>query len=104
MKVVYFIPAIIFTMIFGTLAMSMGISAFSPVILLWIVLFYVGAILLSKSKFWGGFLAALPGVHWIYLGTKDTGQIMNEMPMGIIIVIFYILCSVFVYFKRRTKG
>lgn len=72
-KVIYFMPAIFFTMIFGTLAMSMGISAFSPVILLWLALFYVSGILLSKTKFWGGIFGAIPGVHWIYLGTKDTG-------------------------------
>lgn len=100
-KAVFYIPAVFFIAIFWTVATSIGFSAISPVVVVWIALFVVSAILLSKGKFCGGFLGALPGIHFIYMGTKDTGQIINETPMGIIIVIFYILCSVFVFFKNR---
>lgn len=103
MKVIYFVPAIFFTLIFGTLAMSIGILAFSPFILLWLVLFWISGILLSKSRYRGGFLGAIPGIHWIYLGTKDTGQVINETPLGIFILVFYMLCCIYVYIKQKKK-
>lgn len=57
--------------------------------------------LLNKDKFWGGIFGILPGIHLIYMSTKYTGQAMNiELPLGIIILIFYILCSIFIFHKE----
>jgi len=48
-------------------------------------------------------LGILPGIHWIYMGTQYTGQAINEMPIGIIVLIFYIICGSFVFYKNK-KG
>jgi hypothetical protein len=60
-----------------------------------------GGILLSKGKFWGGFIGLLPGIHFIYMGTQDTGQIVNETPMGIVVLVFYFVCGSFIFYKNK---
>ncbi len=101
-KIVYFIPAIIFTLFYGFIIIGAGLSV-SPIIYAWIALFIASGVLLSKGRFWGGFLGLLPGIHLIYMSTKDTGQIFPiELPLGIIVTTFYILCCGFVFYKRKS--
>jgi hypothetical protein len=35
------------------------------------------------------------------MGTQETGQIINEMPIGIIVFIFYIICGSFIFYKNK---
>lgn len=101
-KLLLFIPAIVFSIFFIWSVLSFGLS-FSPVIFVWLALFLAGGIFLNKGKFWGGFLGLLPGIHLIYMGTKDTGQIINEMPIGIIILVFYFFAGSFVFYKSKKS-
>ncbi len=104
MKFVFYIPAILFTIFYGLAAMSLGISSISPMAFVWIALFLAAGVLLSKSKFWGAIPGILPGFHLIYMSTKDTGQVMDiEFPLGVIVLIFYVLCSGFVIVKKLRK-
>jgi hypothetical protein len=104
MKIVFYLPAILFTAFYGLAAMSIGISSISPIAFVWITLFIVAGALLRKGKFFGGFIGIIPGIHFIYMSTKDTGQVMDiEMPMGVIILIFYMLCSAGVIFKKAKN-
>lgn len=99
-KIILYIPAIIFSIYFSWVIIYFGIS-YSPVIFVWLALFLAGGVLLSKGKCWGGFLGLLPGIHWIYMGTQETGQIVNEMPIGIIVSIFYLICSSYIFYKSK---
>lgn len=100
-KVVYFIPALIFAIFYGLVIIITGLHI-SPAVYVWIVAFTISGILLSKNIFLGGCFGILPGVHLIYMSTQDTGQILPiEMPIGIMVAVFYILCCVLVF--RRTK-
>lgn len=100
-KFIFHLPTILFTILYGWLVM-IAAGAISPIIFAWIALFLIGGILLSKGKFLGGLLGMLPGIHLIYMSTKDTGQVINiELPSGIIILIFYILCSGYVFYKEK---
>jgi len=101
-KTVFYIPSILFAVLYGWAAITFGIYSISLIVLVWIGLFLVCGFLLSKDKFWGGILGILPGIHLIYMSTKYTGQVINiELPFGIIILIFYIICSSFVFYKEK---
>ncbi len=76
-KIVFYIPAILFAVVCGWLAISFGIGAISPIIFVWIALFLVSGFLLNKDRFLGGILGMLPGIHLIYMSTKYTGQVIN---------------------------
>lgn len=81
-KIIYFIPAIIFTAFYGLVTIGTGIS-FNPIVYLWIAAFIISGILLSKGVFWGGCFGMLPGVHFMYTSTQDNGKILPiEMPLG----------------------
>ena len=101
-NILFYLPAIIFSIFFTWSITYLGLS-FSPVIFVWLALFLVGGILLNKGKFWGGFLGMLPGIHWIYMGTQDTGQIFSETPLGIIVTVFYFVCGSFIFYKSKKS-
>ena len=100
-KIIFFIPAIIFTTLYGFVAID-RIGSISPVVAVWLVLFLSSGILLSKDIFWGGLLGSLPGIHLIYMGNQETGQLINETPIGILVLIFYIVCSRYIYYKLKN--
>ncbi|NMD69360.1 hypothetical protein HHO41_03600 [Bacillus sp. DNRA2] len=102
-KTIFFIPAIIFSILYGAIAIN-DIGAISPVVVVWLALFFISGFLLNKNAFWGGLLGTLPSIHLIYMGTQDTGQIINEMPIGIVLLIFYIICGFFVYKNNKIAG
>ncbi|MEA5010657.1 MAG: hypothetical protein VB100_02930 [Angelakisella sp.] len=102
-KVLFYLPAIFFAVLYGWVALA-AMGAISPVVFVWIGLFIVSGFLLSKYKFWGGLFGMLPGLHMIYMSTKDTGQVMNiELPMGLILVIFYVFCCSFVIYQKKNR-
>lgn len=101
MKTIFYIPAILFAVLLGLLLASSETVTTSPVIMMWLVLFFITGILLSKGLFWGSILGVLPGIHMIYMGTQDTGQIISETPIGMTIIVFYIFCGYVVY--RNNK-
>lgn len=103
-KIAFFIPAIIFTIFYGGIIIGVNPSIVSPIIYPWIGLFIISGILLSKGLFWGGLLGVLPGIHLMYMSTKDTGQIIDiEFPMGSIVASFYLLCCGFVFYKSKKN-
>jgi len=52
----------------------------------------------------GWIFGVLPGIHMMYMSTKDTGQVINiELPLGIIVVTFYLLCCSFVFYTMRKR-
>lgn len=102
-KSVYFIPTIIFSVFYGLVVIGGGISIIASVAAVWLILFLTSGILLSKNIFWGSLLGTLPAIHMIYMGTQDTGQIINEIPIGIIVFVFYIICGGFIFFKSKKK-
>lgn len=95
-KSIFYIPAIIFAILYGMIAIS-DIRAISPIVLIWLALFFISGFILNKNIFWGSLLGTLPAIHLIYMGTQEKGQIINEMPIGIVLLIFYTMGGYFVY-------
>ena len=99
-KILFYIPAIVFTVFYGFASINQ-IGTISPIVLIWLVLLFLSGFVLGKDIFWGSIFGILPAINLIYLGTKDTGQIINEIPIGIIILIFYIVCGLLVLYKNK---
>jgi hypothetical protein len=104
-KIIFYIPAMIFSFLYGVLAINNIFAiAISPIVIVWLALFFISGILLNKNVFWGSLMGALPAIHLIYMGTQETGQIINETPTGIAVLIFYIICGYFVYRKNKSEA
>ena len=102
-KIVFYIPAIIFAILYGGIAIS-HIGAISPIVAVWLALFFISGFILNKNVFWGGLLGMIPAIHLIYMGTQEKGQIINEIPIGIVVLIFYIICGYFVYRNNKKSN
>lgn len=100
-KVVFFIPAILFTILYGSLALG-DVGTINPIAIACLILFWIAGILLSKTIFWGGVLGLIPGAYFVYLGTQETGQVFNETPIGLVVLAYYAACMYFVF--RKGKG
>ncbi|RCX17498.1 hypothetical protein DFR58_10741 [Anaerobacterium chartisolvens] len=96
----FYIPAILFTFFYGVLALS-GVGPISPVVVVWLVLWFISGFILNKGYFWGSLPGALPAIHLIYMGTRETGQIIKETPIGVVILIYYVICGYWVYRKKQ---
>ncbi len=96
----YFIPAILFATVYLIMAFT-GFSIISITEVLWLTAFLASGIILSKGKFWGGIFGLIPAAAFIYMSTQYTGQVIKiELPLGIIIAVYYIICSMVVYKKK----
>lgn len=103
-NIAFFIPAIIFTVIYGLIVIGTGLSV-SAMVFVMIALFIASGIFMSKKLFWGCLLGVFPGGYLIYMSTVDTGQIMNiELPLGIIIVGYYVICGGYLFVKYTKRS
>ena len=99
-KVIVFAPAAIFTV--AVVALNIVLRDFSPLWYAWMLLLWISGFVMSKGKAWGAVISLLPGVHLIYMSTQYTGQVINiELPLGLIIVIFYFTCGVVIWKRNR---
>ena len=99
-KYIGYIPAIIFTAFYLLVGFT-GASFALSMILIWIACFWISAFLLHKGLFWGGVFGLFPALHMIYMGTRYTGQVINiEIPLGLILLIFYVLFGLYLWKKR----
>ena len=103
MKKLFFIPAIIFTILYGCLALG-RIGAIHPIVIACLLLFWIAGVLLSKTMIWGGVLGLIPAACFIYMGTQETGQIFNETPIGIVVLLYYAACMYYVHKKNSLKS
>lgn len=99
-KITFFIPAIILSIFYGLAALG-GMGSIHPIVLLWLALLWIAGIFLSKAIFWGGLPGIIPGAYFIFMGTQDTGQIIKETPLGVIIMLYYAICIIYSVNKKK---
>lgn len=93
-KYIGYIPAVLFSALYFMDGFMGGSLDFS-VVLLWVVCFWLAAFLLHRGVFWGSASGLIPAFHMIYMGTQETGQVVNiEIPLGVGLLIFYVLLGV----------
>ena len=94
-KVIYFTPAIFGLMFYSLLAVFSGFGAIHPVVWLCIAMLFVSAVLLAQKKWFGCIPGILVGAILILMSYQSTGQVIDiEMPLGIALILFYILSGV----------
>ncbi|MBR4983799.1 MAG: hypothetical protein IKY94_14735 [Lachnospiraceae bacterium] len=99
----YFFPFIISIVVYIA-AVIMGLGMISVKEVIWIALFLISGFLLSKEKVWGCLFGMIPGIVFVWMSTKDTGQVINiELPLGIAIIGFFVGCGIGIYRKNRLK-
>lgn len=91
-KVIYFTPAIFGLVFYCLLAVFSGFGAIHPVVWLCIAMLFVSAVLMAKMKWFGCIPGIVVGAILIWMSFQSTGQVIDiEMPLGIMLILFYIL-------------
>lgn len=100
-KILFFIPTIIFTVFYLWISIWTGVASIDWSVAIPITIpFIVAGLLLCKNIFWGGLVGILPAIYLISLGKQSyTGM---ELPIGIIIFAYYIICY-FVVYKKKSN-
>lgn len=99
-QMLYFLPFIL-SLITYLAAVFLGLGLISVKELIWLALFLMSGFLLSDEKVWGCLFGMIPGIVFIWMSTNDTGQVINiELPLGLIIIGFYLGCGAGIYQKR----
>lgn len=94
LKIMYFIPFILGCLLYGLVIAIGGLSGIHPFVWLALIVLFSSGMLLKRNKAWGAILGILIGILLIYMGTKETGQIVSETPIGIIMCIYYLACGI----------
>ena len=102
-KVLYFLPVALGTALYVFLGIASSFSSINPLVWIALVMLVISGILMNKNKWWGCVPGILIGILLIYMGTKETGQIIKETPFGIIMCVYYIVCAVVSYKSGSTK-
>lgn len=96
-KMLYFVPALMFIIAYMVM-LVLGFGMVSVKEVSWLFLFLISGFLLGGGKFWGSIFGMIPAVDFIYMSTEYTGQVINiELPLGIVLIIYYLICSFVVY-------
>ncbi len=99
-KILYFLPAIPFTFLLVYFAFGTSIET-TPVVWIIDILLILSGLLLCKNKWWGCFFGVVVGLILVYMGLQETGQIFKEYIIGIPLIVFYIVCGIYVANKVR---
>lgn len=102
-KVLYFLPVALGTILYVFLGIASSFDSINPCVWLVLVMLLVSGIFMNKNKWWGCVPGILIGILLIYMGTKETGQIIKETPFGIVMCIYYIVCAGVSYKCGRIK-
>ena len=100
-KVLFYVPAVIYTI--AVIALNIILKTFFPLWYVWVVLLWLGGFMLSKDKVWGGLFALLPAAHILYISTQSTGQVISEVPLGIMTAVYFLVCMFVVWKKGPNK-
>ena len=99
-QILYFLPFIL-SIITYMVATFLGLGMISVKEFVWLALFLMSGFLLSDEKVWGCIFGMIPGAVFIWMSTNYTGQVINiELPLGLVIIGFYLGCGVGIYRKR----
>lgn len=99
-KILYFIPAIVFGLLYSLLI----VEGQGPILWhgwLFLTLMIVSGILLAKRKWWGAIPGVVIGVFFICSGLTNEYAILPEWQVGIVLVLYYIFSSVFATSKNK---
>ena len=102
-QIAYFLPFILSIIIYlGATILGLGLISIKEIV--WIALFLISGFLLSKEKVWGCVFGMILGIVFAWMSTNETGQVINiELPLGLIIIGFYVGCGIGIYRKQYLQ-
>ncbi|MDI9518857.1 MAG: hypothetical protein QM266_05990 [Bacillota bacterium] len=104
LKLMYFLPFALGVLFYIPIVLIGEFKAVNP--LAWVALLFllIAGILMLIKKWWGSIFGILVGLLLIYMGSQDTGQFINETPLGVIFVAYYLIFGIVSLIKKIKKA
>lgn len=99
-KILYYLPVVLGCILYIFLGVVSSFGSINPFVWIALLLLFVAGLLMSKNKWWGCIFGISIGILLICMGSRETGQIINETLFGIVICIYYIVCALVSYKKQ----
>ena len=102
-NIIYFLPAVVSFLLYVILVCASGFGSLKPWVWVFVALLFTSAILMQHKKWWGCCGGIITGAVVIYMSTQYTGQTIDEMPIGISICIYYIVCGILCFKSTNQR-
>ena len=96
-KILYFLPFILGCNLYVFLGIASLFDSIHPFVWIALIILFIAGLLMKNNKWWGSVLGIAIGILLIYMGNQETGQVISETTLGIIMCIYYIICAIITY-------
>ena len=104
-RILFFLPSILVLGALAFVLLALGDPSRDPQDYLFgggiLVVFLLSDLLLSRKIWFGCIPAALLGAYVIYCGSEYHGQVLDERPVGAVILAYYAIVGIVTVHRRR---
>lgn len=102
-RLIVFLPALLWGILYGLIAMISGFESLKIWVWILVALMFLAGVFLFARKWWGCLLGVIPGVVFVVMGQFETGQLINEMPIGVALIVFYLVCGLLTVINNHHR-
>ena len=102
-KVLYYVCPVVWFVFMLYIGISFGFNGIQTTTWMILVALFLGAYVMQEGYWYGSILGILVGGYFIYMSTQDASQVLKESIIGMVIVVYYVLLSIYVVRKHGRK-
>lgn len=97
-KRLFYLPAVISLLFYIFMGINFGFKSINYFVWVFVFVLFISAYFMNRNNYFASIGGIIVGIYLIYMSTIDTGQIIKmEMPLGIIFIIYYLVCGILIY-------
>ena len=104
-RLLYFLPSILVLGLLAIILIVLGDPSTDPQDYLFgagiLLVFLISDSLLSTKLWFGCIPGVILGAYMIYYGSQYHGQVMNERPIGAVILAYYAILGIITFYRRK---
>ena len=107
-RLLYFLPSILVLGLLAFILLALGEPSTDPQEYLAgtgiLLIFLLSDFLLSKKLWFGCIPGVILGAYVIYYGSQYHGQVIDERPIGVIILAYYAILGIITFYRRKRAS
>ena len=97
---IYGLPFLTGCIFYGAVGILGSFQAIQPIAWVMLVLLFLATVLMLRGKWWGCLPGIAVGILLLNMGLEETGQIINEAPIGAFVFAYYTALG---YAKKKNR-
>ena len=107
-KLLYFLPSMLVLCFLSFVLFAVGKPSSDPQEYLVgagiLLVFLLSDFLLSRKLWFGCIPGVLLGAYVIYYGSQYHGQVMDERPVGVVILAYYAIIGIITFYRKKKAS